>query len=759
MYSYYRMITSLKTPSLRFCVWSSVLVMSSLFLFSCKDNDDKEMSETLTKIHKANLKKENPFCPEAELVFFDSMLVVSRGNPYRTLIANYYKANSFLKVGNEKKAIDLLEDILPQVIEYKSNMYQTLSTLGMANVRLAERQNCVKNHSAESCILPIANAGVHKIQTGSRRAVQVYEAMLKIAPTDYETRWLLNIAYMTLGEYPSHVPAQFLITGLDKDPSNVSIKPFTDVAPNLGLDIQNKAGGTIVEDFDNDGYLDVVTSDWGLDGAMHYFKNNGNGTMKDLSEKSGLSKFKGGLNILQADYNNDGFVDILVLRGAWMPGEFGKQPNSLLRNNGNGTFNDVTIQSGLLSLHPTQAGVWSDFNNDGWLDLFIGNESMQMREQHGSELFISNRNGKFTNIAVEAGCDINAFVKGVTAGDYNNDGWQDIFLSTLNGPKVLLKNKGIVNGKLRFEDVTKTSGLDQLLVSTFPTWFWDYDNDGWQDIFVSGYQFDRTLAYAVATDVMKIPNNAAKMYLFRNNHDGTFKDVSVEAGMNHCVFAMGANFGDIDNDGYPDMYLGTGNPDYQSLVPNRLYKNISGKTFADVTVSGRVGNLQKGHGVALSDIDNDGDQDIFIEVGGAYTGDSYNNSLYLNPGQNDNRWLRLTLEGQQSNRSAIGTKIRVSFRENGVKRVVHQVVNSGGSFGSSALRREIGIGQATVIDEIAVTWFWSNTSHQQVFKNVRPNQFLKIREGSDKLEVVNLKKLNFQPNNNTIPVCITPSAI
>lgn len=758
MYSYYRMITFLKTPPLRFCVWLSMLFISSLFLFSCEDNDDKEMVEILTKIHKANLKKENPFCPEAELVFFDSMLVVSRGNPYRTLITNYYKANSFLKVGNEKKAIDLLEDILPQVIEYKSNMYQTLSTLGMANVRLAERQNCVKNHSAESCILPIANAGVHKIQTGSRRAVQVYEAMLKMNPTDYETRWLLNIAYMTLGEYPTHVPAQYLIAGLDKDPSNVSIKPFTDVAPNLGLDIQNKAGGTIVEDFDNDGYLDVVTSDWGLDGAMHYFKNNGNGTMTDLSEKSGLSKFRGGLNILQADYNNDGFVDILVLRGAWMPGEFGKQPNSLLRNNGNGTFNDVTIQSGLLSLHPTQAGVWSDFNNDGWLDLFIGNESMQMGEQHGSELFISNRNGKFTNIAVEAGCDINAFVKGVTAGDYNNDGWQDIFLSTLNGPKVLLKNKGIVNGKLRFEDVTKAAGLD-LLVSTFPTWFWDYDNDGWQDIFVSGYQFDKTLTYSVATDVMKIPNNAAKMYLFRNNHDGTFKDISVEAGMNHCVFAMGANFGDIDNDGYPDMYLGTGNPDYQSLVPNRLYKNISGKTFADVTVSGRVGNLQKGHGVALSDIDNDGDQDIFIEVGGAYTGDSYNNSLYLNPGQNDNRWIRMTLEGQQSNRSAIGTKIRVSFRENGVKRVVYQAVNSGGSFGSSALRREIGIGQATVIDEIAVTWFWSNTSHQQVFKNVKPNQFLKIREGSDKLEVVNLKKLNFQPSSKTIPVCITPSAI
>jgi hypothetical protein len=222
---------------------------------------------------------------------------------------------------------------------------------------------------------------------------------------------------------------------------------------------------------------------------------------------------------------------------------------------------------------------------------------------------------------------------------------------------------------------------------------------------------------------------------------------------------MGSNFGDIDNDGYPDMYLGTGNPDYQSLVPNRLYKNVGGKAFADVTVSGRVGNLQKGHGVAMSDIDNDGDQDIFIEVGGAYPGDSYNNSLYLNPGQNDNRWIYLTLKGQQNNRSAIGTKVEVSFRENGVKRVVHQVVSSGGSFGSSALRREIGIGQATVIDEIKVTWGGGRAAHQQVFKNVKPNQFLKIQENSEKLEVVNLKKLNFERSKGAIPVCVTPTPI
>ncbi len=122
---------------------------------------------------------------------------------------------------------------------------------------------------------------------------------------------------------------------------------------------RSQAGGSIVDDFNNDGQLDIVVSSWDLDESMHYFKNNGDGSFTDLSESSGLSKIKGGLNIIQADYNNDGYTDIFVLRGAWL-GEFGKQPNSLLRNNGDGTFTDVTAESGILSFHPTQTAVWAD---------------------------------------------------------------------------------------------------------------------------------------------------------------------------------------------------------------------------------------------------------------------------------------------------------------------------------------------------------------------------------------------------------------
>lgn len=737
------------------------LLLSSL-LFSCNTerNNHEKMIQILEENQKSFASPKNSFCPEAETAFFDSIYTASKtNNPFMAFKAQYYLANSLLKAGREQKAVEILEKMVPLATElYPSDAQKVLISLGIANIRLAERQNCVGNHNAESCILPIKNGGIHQKQSGSRRAIEVYKTLLEKQPNDYESRWMLNIAYMTLGEYPSGVPQKYFIPNLDKDDSGISIKPFEDVAPHLGMNKRNLAGGVIIDDFTNDGYDDIVISEWLLDGTMHFFKNNTNGTFTDISTESGLDKFRGGLNMIQADYNNDGLTDIFVMRGAWMNDPFGKQPNSLLRNNGDNTFTDVTLQSGLFSQHPTQAGVFRDFNNDGWLDLFIGNETetrlQENVELHGCELYLGSQKGTFTNIATEAGINVNSFIKGVASADYNNDGLQDIYISTMGGYKYLFKNKGTVNGKLTFEDVSDKSGVQNIAVSTFPTWFFDYDNDGWQDIFVCGYDFGKSIAASMLEDKMGYATNASKMYLYHNNHNGTFKDVSEEMGLNHSVFAMGSNFGDIDNDGYLDMYLGTGNPNYSSLIPNKLFKNMDGKKFADVTVAGRVGNLQKGHGVAFSDMDNDGDQDIFIEVGGAYKGDTYTNSLYMNPGQNDNRWIKLKLEATVGNRSAIGTKIKVTFRENGKQRTVYRELNSGGSFGSSPLRREIGIGQATIIDEIAITWSKSNKT--QILKNIKPNQFLRIKEGENKTEVVNLKKLDFKTKDGGIPTCVNP---
>ncbi|HSZ87430.1 MAG TPA: VCBS repeat-containing protein, partial [Puia sp.] len=627
--------------------------------------------EKMVQLYKQGLKsiydKDNIFCADAQLAFYDSVLRTSFGDAHKIIVARYFKAVTLLKLGREKDAIEILKPMHERMKTDSDQLSVNIAKyLALSYLRLGERNNCIANHSMESCIFPIKGSGIYTDPYASQNSIEIYKTILEKNHDDLESRWLINIAYMTIGEYPSKVPAAWLIPGLDTDTCQFKVNPFVDMAGDLQLaPSRNMAGGVIIDDFNNDGYLDIITSSWALEDAMHYFKNNGDGTFTDISKQSGLSEIKGGLNLIQADYNNDGYTDILVLRGAWL-GEFGKQPSTLLRNNGDGTFTDVTIESGILSFHPTQAATWADFNNDGWVDLFIGNETTSPQHPHPSELFINNHDGTFTNVAKEAGCETFAFEKGVTSADYNNDGWPDIFISTLEGQKILLKNKGVKSKIPQFENATHEAGLDKDTTHTFPTWFWDYDNDGWPDIFICGYKFDGSLAANVAAEALNKPlDNVSKMYLYRNNHDGTFINVSKKTGLDKPVFAMGSNFGDMDNDGWLDMYLGTGNPDYKSLIPNKLFKNVNGQRFADVTNSARVGNLQKGHGVAFADLDNDGDQDIFIDVGGVFAGDTYFNSLYINPGQGGNNWISILLQGTTSNRSAIGARIILNLTENG----------------------------------------------------------------------------------------------
>jgi hypothetical protein len=715
----------------------------------------REMVQLLKEVHGNGYTPRNTFRPDAKLPFMDSLLSNPHSSPGQIRFCNYLKANILLELGEEKKAIRLLEPLVKS--RYKDDT-QILKTLAMAYLRLGERSNCVTNHASESCILPISGLGVHSDMDGSRKAIESYQALLTADPSDLESRWLLNIAYMTMGDYPDKVPANFLIPGMQGDTTH-RVRPFEDIAGDLKLEVKNMAGGSITDDFDNDGNLDLITSGWGTTDALHYFHNSGDGKFEDWSQKMQLMGITGGLNIMQTDYNNDGLKDIFVLRGAWR-GAFGHDPNSLLKNNGDGSFTDVTTASGLLSFHPTQTATWNDFNNDGWLDVYIGNESVvgNLSEMHPNELYINNQDGTFREIASKAFVNHMGFVKGVTSGDYNNDGWQDLFLSTMDGQRRLFRNQGLKDGEVSFVDATVVAGLSNETNRTFPTWFWDYDNDGWLDIFVCDYTFDRSLAHYAAAEKLGIPAGADdKMLLYHNNGDGTFTNVSKQVGLTATVFGMGANFGDIDNDGYLDMYLGSGNPLYQSLVPNKMFKNLGGKAFADVTTSARVGHLQKGHGVSFADMDNDGDQDIYIEMGGAYPGDAYQNSFFLNPGQNTNNWISIDLEGSKSNRLAIGSRIKVTFRENGVTRHVFRDVNSGGSFGASPVRQQIGIGQATVVDAIEITWSGSNAV--QKFQNVMPGQNVHITEGGE-LTTRKLKVINWTlPNRLCIPGAFPLSAM
>ncbi len=738
-------------PTMIIKIRSIAIVLCALILFvSCRQSSHEQMIALLQEISKRNHSALNPFHPEVKVAFYDSIIKANSGNVNLKLLTS--KASLGLQTGQEQQSVDIYQSVLKKS-DYMS-IGDMMPDVGIAYMRLGERSNCMLNHTGASCVFPIKNEGVHRLQTGSQKAIETYQAILKANPKDVESKWLLNIAYMTLGEYPESVPAEFLIPGLNKQDAH-PMKPFTDVASDLGLGINSRAGGVIVDDFNNDGYMDIVTSGWDLDDPMHYFQNNKNGTFTDLTKQSGLTGITGGLNIQQTDYNNDGNIDIFVLRGAWNMGGFGNQPSSLLRNNGDGTFTDVTVPSGLLFLHPTQAAVWADFNNDGWLDVFIGtenNNTMDAGGIHSCMLYLNNHNGTFTNVAAKAHCEITSFVKGVTSADYNHDGWPDIFVSTMDGRKYLLKNKGKAGMAVDFEDVTVQAGIDKNREKTFTTFFYDYNNDGWPDILVNNYHFNKSLAYYAGAEAIGMPiPEAGHVYLYRNNHDGTFTEMSKEMGLDKVVYSMGGNFGDFDNDGWLDMYFGTGSPDFKSLVPNRMFRNVDGKHFDDVTNSSRTGNLQKGHGVAIADFRNTGIQDIYEEIGGAYSGDSYTSALYMNPGQNNNNWISLKLKGVKANNAAIGSHIKITFTENGVKRSVYKDVNSGGSFGSSPLQQEIGIGQAKVIDEIEITWAGSHTI--QRFTHVAPDQFLNITEGDNQVHVNHLAKLVFK-TKSAKAICI-----
>ncbi|MDB5109142.1 MAG: hypothetical protein JWR67_256 [Mucilaginibacter sp.] len=710
-----------------------------IFLFvSCRHKTvpNQEMVDLLHQVNQYEANPLNSFSPESTLKYADS--VIHKGyNNADIYNAQYNKATALLQLGQEQNAINVLLPLLTKKPNYLSSTVVE-KQLALAYLRLGERMNCINHHGAESCTYPISMGGMHMDSRGSAKAIEVYTRLLRENPKDYESMWLMNIAYMTIGGYPQQVPPQFLIK-VNEDTLH-AVRPFKDVAVNAGLNVKSEAGGSIVDDFNNDGYPDIVTSSWDLKEPMHYFQNNKNGTFSDLSLASGLGYLTGGLNMMQTDYNNDGFKDIFVLRGAWK-GKFGKEPSSLLRNNGDGTFTDVTKESGLLALHPTQTATWADFNNDGWLDVFIGNETKPGDDVYPCLLYINNHNGSFTEAAVKANCAVKAFVKGVTSGDYDNDGRADIFISTMNGKAVLLKNETVKGGPVKFTDQTEQAGLGKQGPGTFATWFWDYDNDGWLDILVCGYGVTESFADAAAKEALNLPTtNAGKVFLYRNKHDGTFENVSAAVGLNKVAFAMGANFGDIDNDGYLDFYLGTGNPLFTSLVPNKLFRNIGGKSFADVTISGRVGNLQKGHGVSFADLNNDGHTDIFIKMGGAFTGDAYENSLYLNPGQNNNHWINILLEGTNSNNAAIGAKIKTTFIENGIERSVYRDVNSGGSFGSNPLQQHIGIGKAVVIKQIEIKW---PSGKIQSFNNVAANINVKLKESDRSYTTYQLTRLNF----------------
>jgi len=520
--------------------------------------------------------------------------------------------------------------------------------------------------------------------------------------------------------------------------SKIKFKLRNSVSPQR-YTFETMAGGIAVFDYNNDGLLDLFFTNGAAIPSLEktdpsywnrLFRNNGDGTFTDVTEKAGLQGIGYSMGVTAGDYDNDGFVDLYVT---------GVNRNQLFHNNGDGTFTDVTEKAGVGGMVPKLGKAWSvaagwfDYNNDGLLDLFVAN--------------YLNYGIKTATPCVQQG--LPAYCSPV---DY------------LGTPNILYRN----NGDGTFTDVSEQSHISKYVGKGMGLAFADYDNDGFTDIFVSNDTFEN--------------------YLLHNNRDGTFTNVALLAGIAYNAFGnaiagMGADFRDIDNDGKPDIFetamFGEGFP---------LYKNLGDGQFQDVTATAGLSALTSrstAWGVGVFDFDNDGNKDLFtansdildnsMELAhrpyplpnrvfrnkgglafedlsskagasfsvpaphrGAAFGDLNNDGkidvavtvlngapeIWMNRSSNANHWIILKLVGVKSNRDGLGTKVRV---KTSLGSQFNQATTAGSYNSSSDKRVHFGLGSAGVIDTIELTW---PSGVKQVLKKVKADQVLTVTENS-----------------------------
>jgi len=482
-----------------------------------------------------------------------------------------------------------------------------------------------------------------------------------------------------------------------------------------------------VGDFDNDGFDDLFIVDSGEGTRSHLYRNNGNMTFTDVSEKAGVGGGNDPLSIvadaLWFDYDNDGWRDLLVAR-------FGTP--LLYHNEKNGTFKNVSAQSGLSKFGNTIAVVAFDYDNDGRLDLMFGNYFKPQnlldlagieKDPHvlpndldnavnggGVTLWHGLGNGRWEEVTEKAGFSKHTgWTLDIGHGDFNNDGLQDIYLACDYGTDRIFFN----NGDGTFRDATEKSiGIDTRKGMNVDVG--DYDNDGWLDIYVTN----------ITDEYMKECN-----MLWHNNHDGTFTDLSRETGTCETLWGWSAKFGDYDNDGLldifvvnglrsagPDNYIpvlvdlitkpgvdftdvrgwpNIGNMTWSGYQKKKFFKNLDGSSFKEMSNAAGVDNDKDGRGIGVGDFDNDGRLDF-------YQANADQNSLfYRNTTTDAGHWIELKLVGTKSNRDAIGARVTVKA---GARTMIREVDGGNGYAGQSTQRIHFGLGASTTIASIQVRW-------------------------------------------------------
>ena len=562
-------------------------------------------------------------------------------------------------------------------------------------------------------------------------AVQTFQKALETDPSSAEANYMLGVAYMRLGEWeaaigplqvaaegdaehlqarwnlrmarrqsgrhPEEGPAAHRLALAASPPPGHEAVRFTDVGAAAGVDRVNMGRGSAWRDWDGDGWLDLFTV--GENSLHTLYRNRGDGTFFEITEEAGLDDRRGGWSSLWVDYDNDGGADLFVTRNAWT----GRGPNSLYRNRGDGTFAEVTREAGLEDEADSFCAAWGDYDRDGWLDLYVANGVSQRGWPNA--LYRNRGDGTFADEALKAGVDNQLrHTIGVAWGDYDDDAWPDLYTVNFRGPNALYRNQG--DGT--FAKRTEAAGVAHPFLG-FVAFFFDFNNDGRLDIFVASWT-------ANAEEVIRSAVSGQPVFpgyhpaLYRNQGDGTFAEVSQAAGLGRTFGSMAATYGDIDNDGFQDLYLANGGPAMDRFEPDRLLLNNGDETFADITFAAGMGNIGKGHGTTMADFDGDGDLDIYAPQGGmgGNPGDRQPNSLYRNQG-NGNHWLAVRALGagpnagleQFSNLDGIGARITVAVQE---RRLVGQVSGGDGFGSTNSLPVEFGLGGATEVAWVEVRW-------------------------------------------------------
>jgi hypothetical protein len=533
-------------------------------------------------------------------------------------------------------------------------------------------------------------------------------------PDDIRYKWMLRTLTLHAGQSETTIPREFRLKVPPGAPSTFQFRDVTDASGTGRLALGR---GAAWGDFDNDGREDILV---GAERAPFcLFRNRGDGTFEEVANQLGLVDPVGlGCYASQfVDYDNDGFQDIFLTSNGWGGG--GRL--FLFHNDAGKRFTDVTESAGLAAPVNAFGSSWADYDNDGRVDLAVATGIIDPEAGDRIRLYHNEGNGTFREVGEQAGLTQKARWISLTWGDYDGDGRQDLLATSFDAGPFLFRNLG--DG--RFEDVSVKAGI-RTQASAYTPEFFDYDNDGKLDFFVSTYPGgDLKVQDMIQANLSPaaVPPSQRQL-LFHNNGDGTFRNVTEEAGITRWYGGMSSQTGDFDNDGFDEITIGTGNPELDWVEPKPLFHNDGKGHFTDIAASAGLVHFGMLHGTALADYDQSGNLSLFGSFGGFYWGTRETSRLYRNLGSGKLS-LEIRLIGTRSNRDAIGAKISALVGN----RQVFKWVCGGNGFGCNNSRIvHLGLGDATRVVRLQIDW---PSGLRQSFENIPAGQRIEITEGKN----------------------------